>query len=113
MAQNNLPIHPRERLPLTAPQILNSKPNIDLQHGRFVITNEECEMRINVICFQFWKIHSFAKFVCDNHQKISDRRLVFANLHMFADFLSMFLIREFVDPKGMFRKICSSIILSF
>ena len=57
MAQNNLPIHPRERLPLTAPQILNSKPYIDLQHGRFVITNEECEMRINVICFQFWKIH--------------------------------------------------------
>ena len=56
MAQNNLPLHPRERLPHAAREILNSIPNVDLQHGRFFITNEEFEMRVNVICFQFWKI---------------------------------------------------------
>ena len=64
-------------------------------------------MRVNVICFQFWKIQSFAKFVCDNYQKISDRHVVCGDLHTFVNFLSMFLTREFVDHKGMFRKICS------
>ena len=103
MAQNNLPVHPRERLPLVALEILNSKPNVHLQHRRFFITNKEFEMRVNVICFQFWKIQSFAKFVCDNHQKVKDRHLVFGDLHMLADFL---YTREFVDPKGIFRKIC-------
>ena len=67
MAQNNLPVHPRERLPLVALAILNSKPNVNLQHGRVFITNEKFEMRVNVICFQFWKNQSFAKFVYDYH----------------------------------------------
>ena len=62
VVQNNLPMDPRERLPLTAPEIPNSKPNVNLQHGRFFIINEELELGINVICFQFWKIQSFAKF---------------------------------------------------
>ena len=46
----------------------------------------------------------FAKFVCDNHHKIKERH-VYADLYIFAEFLSMFLTKEFVDPKGMFRKI--------
>ena len=52
MAQNNLPLHPRERLPHTAPEILNSKPNSDWQHGRFFITNKEFEMRVNLTIFR-------------------------------------------------------------
>ena len=63
MTQNNISLHPAERLPHTAPEILNSKPNVDLQHSRFFISNEE--LRVNVICFQFWKIQSFGKFVHD------------------------------------------------
>ena len=55
MTQNNLPLDPRERLPDTAIEIYNSKPNVDLQHTRFFISNEEFEMRLN-ICFQFWGI---------------------------------------------------------
>ena len=90
MAQNNLPMHPRERLPLTAPKILDSRPNIDLQDDRCFKINEEFEMRVNVICFQFLKIQSFAKLVYDNYQKIKDRHLVCGNLHMLADFLSKF-----------------------
>ena len=32
--------------------------------------------------------------------------MVCGDLTMFSDFLSVFLTKEFVDPKGMFRKIC-------
>ena len=106
MAQQNLPIHPRERLTTAAPQVLDFVPKVDLQVGRFFISNEEFESRINSICFQFWKIQAFAKFVHDNYHKIRERHLVYGDLCMFVEFLSMFLYKEFVDPKGMFRKIC-------
>ena len=48
----NLPAvlrHPRERLPSTVPQILDSDPKINLQHGRFFITVEEFETRVNAV----------------------------------------------------------------
>ena len=106
MAQQNLPIHPRERLPTTALQVLDSVSKIDLQIGRFFISNEEFELRINSICFKFWKIQAFSKFARDNYHKIRERHLVYGNLYMFAEFLSMFLTKEFVDPKGMFHKVC-------
>ena len=102
MAQQNLPIHPWERHPTTALQILDSVPKVDLQIGRFFISNEEFELRINSICFQFWKIQAFAKFVRDNYHKIRERHLVYGDLHIFVEFLSTFLYKEFVDPKGMF-----------
>ena len=102
MVQQNLLIHPWERLPTTAPQVLDSVPKVDLQIGRFFISNEEFELRINSICFQFWKIQAFAKFVRDNYHKIRERHLVYGDLYMFVEFLSMFLYKEFVDPKGMF-----------
>ena len=102
----NLPIHPCERLPTIAPQFCDSIPKVDLQIGRFFISNEELELRIKAIYFQFWKIQAFAKFVCNNHRKIKERDLVYADLDWFADFLSMFFTKEFVDPKGMFQKIC-------
>ena len=108
IAQNNLPDalrHPRERLPTTTPQILESNLKVDFQHSTFFISNEEIELRINAICFQFWKIQLFTKFVCDNHHKIKERHYVYADLYIFAEFLFMFLTKEFVDPKGMFRKI--------
>ena len=85
MAQQNLPIHPR---------VLDSVPKVDLQIGRFFISNEEFDLRINSISFQFWKIPTFAKFVRDNYHKIRERHLVYGGLCMFE--------KEFVDPKGMF-----------
>ena len=81
-------------------------PDINIQHGRFFITVEESEARINTICFQMSKIQSFAKFVSDNYTKMRERHFVAGDLYMFAEFLSVFLTKEFVDPKGMFRKIC-------
>ena len=106
MAQNNLPVHPKERLPLPAPQILDSKPTINLHHGRFFHNKRRTRNESKCDIFTIWKIQSFAKFVYDNYQKIKDRHLVCGDLYMFAGFLSMFLTREFVDPKGMFPKIC-------
>ena len=113
MAQNNLSLHSRERLPHTAPEILNSKPNVDLQHSRFFITKEEFQMRINVICFQFWKIQSFAKFVHDNYQKINDRHLVCGDFHLFADFLLMFLTRNLPIIRECLIRYVDTILLNF
>ena len=82
MAQQNLPIHPWDRLPATALKVLDSVPKIDLQIGRFFISNEEFELRINSIRFKFWKIQAFSKFVHDNYHKIRDRHLVYGNLYV-------------------------------
>ena len=113
MAQQNLPIHPRETFPTIAPQVLDSVPKVDLHIGRFFISNEEFELRINSVCFQFWKIQAFAKFVRDNYYKIVERHLVYGDLYMFVEFLSMFLYKEFVGPKVMFRKICRQHLFEF
>ena len=92
MAQNNIaPVHPWERLPLSAPKILYLNPKVNLQHGRF-ITNEQFKLRVNAICFQIYKI--------------KERNLVYSDLYMLVEFLSMFFTKEFVDSKGMFRKVC-------
>lgn len=76
MAENNLapiaprpPCHLRERFPLPATQILQSKPEIKLQHGRFFITVHEFEARVDEICFQLWELQAFAKLVTDNYSK--------------------------------------------
>ena len=106
MAEQNLPIHPRERLPHIAPPVLDSSPKVDLQFSRFFITEEEFQFCINAVCFQFWKIQAFAKFVKDNNRKIIEKYLVYGDLPMFSYFLSILSTKDFVDPKGMFRKIC-------
>ena len=56
MAHHNFPVHSCERLPHTAPQVLDSSSEVDLQFGRFCITDEECNLQLNAFCFQFWKI---------------------------------------------------------
>ena len=43
----------------------------------------------------------------------SKKALCLCWLYMFAEFLSMFLTKEFVDPKSMFRKICRQHLLNF
>ena len=83
MVQQNLLIHPWERLPTTALQVLDSVPKVDLQIGRFFISNEEFELRINSICFQFWKIQVFSKFVCDNYHEIRERYFVYGDLYVY------------------------------
>ena len=53
MAQSN-PIvlhHPRERLPMLALQILEIDPKINVMCGRFFITKEWFEVRVNETSF--------------------------------------------------------------
>ena len=99
MAQNPLVAfrHPRERLPQPTPQILQTEPKIDLQHGRFYITVEEFESRMSCVCFQLWKIQAFAKFVTENYRKIKEKHLLSEDLDLFVEFISIFLNKEFVD----------------
>ena len=106
MAENNLPIHHRERPSQYAIPLLDTRPEVNFQCGRLFISEDEFEFRINSLCSQFIKIQEFAKFVQDNHKKIINGRVASGDLAMFSDFLSMLLTEEFVDPKGMFRKIC-------
>ena len=117
MAENNLPIHPRERLPQHAVPLPDTRPEVNFQYGRFFISGDEFEFRINSLCSQFIKIQAFAKFVRDNHKKIINGRVVSGDLAMFSDFLSMFLTREFVDPKGkgkgMIERYVVSTLLNF
>ena len=86
--------------------MLDISPEVNFQCGRFFISEDEFEFRINSLCSQFIKIQAFAKFARDNHNKIINGRVVSGDLAMFFDFPSIFLTREFVDAKGMFRKIC-------
>ena len=86
--------------------MLDTRPEVNFQCGRFFIFEDEFEFRISSLCSQFIKIQEFAKFLRDNHKKIINGHVVSGDLAMFSDFLSMFLTREFLDPKGMFRKTC-------
>ena len=109
MAQNDVvacPRHPRERRHTIAPQILDSVPKVNLQVGRFFVSDNEFELRINEIAFQLWKIQYFAEFVNDDKHRVKKRHLISGDVIVFADFLSVFLKKEFVDPKGTFCKIC-------
>ena len=63
-------------------------------------------MRVNKICFPLWKIQAFAEFAAVNYSKVKERHFVSGGLYIFAEFMSIFLTRELVDPKIMFRKIC-------
>ena len=67
----------------------------------------------NLMLFSILKIQAFTKFVKDNHQKTKQRNLVYKDLPTFSDLLSMFLTMEFIDPKGMFRKICCQLPFEF
>ena len=56
--------------------------------------------------FYLFKIQAFAKFAIDNFHKIKDRHLMCGDIEMFVESLDIFLTKDFVDPKGMFRKVC-------
>ena len=113
MAEQNLPIHPRERLPHIAPPVLDPSPKVDLQFSRFFITEEEFQLHINAVCFQFWKIQAFAKFVKDNNRKIIEKYLVYGDLPMFSYFLSILSTKDLSILRACFERYVASIRLNF
>ena len=112
MAQNNL-THPRDRLPQPAINVLDIKPEVNFQSGRFFIHDSDFEFRIATANYQFWRIQAFSVFVIDNYKKIINMGFVHGDLILYFDFLNMFLSKDFSDPKGMFRKIYRQFPLEF
>ena len=103
MSQNNL-LHPREKLPQSAIQVLYTKSEVNFQSGRFFIHETDFESVIVSINHQFWRIQAFAVFVRENH-KIINSGCIDGDLILYSVFFNIFLSKEFTDPKGMFRKI--------
>ena len=101
-----VPRHPKERLPSIALKILETEPKTYFQLGRFFITVDEFETRINIISFHLLKIQSFPRFANKNYMKIKERHFLSGDLYISPEFLATFLSKEAVKPKGMFRKIC-------
>ena len=60
--------HPRERLPLPAISVLDTKPEVNFPSGRFFIT--EIEFRVNILTFHYWKIQVFCTFVRNNFEML-------------------------------------------
>lgn len=50
--------HSREKLPLPAISVLDTKPEVNFHSARFFIRETELESRIETITFQFWKIRT-------------------------------------------------------
>ena len=66
MAQNNLML-PRDRLPQPAIiELLDTKPEVNFQSGRFFIHDVDFESHIALISHQC--IQTFAVFARDNHK---------------------------------------------
>ena len=103
--------HPGERLPLPAISVLDTKPEVNFQSGRFFIT--EIESRVNILTFHYWKIQVFCTFVRNNFEMLINRGFVCGDLRVYADFLRAFLQKDMLDPKGMFKKDCSQFPLEF
>ena len=114
MAPNSSSLtHPRDRLPQPATNVLDTKPEVNFQSGRFYIHETEFESRVQTICFQFCRIQTFSIFVKNNIGKIISKGFVHGDLKMYSEFLNMFLSKEFSDPKGTFRKICKKFPFEF
>ena len=82
--------HPRERLPQPAINVLDIKPKVNFQLGRFYIHETEFKSRIATISFQFWKIQAFSIFVRDNFKRVINKGFVHGDLQMYSDFLNVF-----------------------
>ena len=80
MAFNSNLQHPRERLPQLAINVLDTKPEVSFQSGKFYIQQTKFESRISMINFQFWKIYAFCTFVENNFQKFINRGFVHGDL---------------------------------
>ena len=94
--------HPREKLLLIAISVLDTKPEVHFQSGRFFIRETELKSRIEKITFQFWKIRVFCTFVRGNFHRVISGGFVHGDLRLYSDILGAFSERDISDPKGFF-----------
>lgn len=106
--------HPREKLPQPAVSILDTSPEVNFQCGRFFVTGQDFESRINFITFHYWKIEIFSGFVKNNIDVVINKSFVYGYLKVFSHILEKaFLNMVCTDPKGMFKKICFNFPFEF
>lgn len=72
---------------------------------------EEFNGRVNQIC-DLQRIKDFSTFA-SNIYNIIERRLMCADVKIFAEFLSNFLEKDFVDPKKVFESVCKQYQFGF
>lgn len=101
--------YPRERSALPAINILDTKPEVNFQSGRFFIQETEFESWVGTITFQFWKMQAFFSFVKDNYQTIISRGFIHGDLHIYSYLLHSLLDKGIQNPKGVFRKVWFSL----
>ena len=89
-------LHPRDWLPQPAPYI-------SLEIGRFFITRDEFEVKVNQIGHDRQKIMDFAVFVRANKHKLTDRN----------DFLLQFVAKEFINLRHLFKRLYSQFPFDF
>ena len=82
--------HPRERLPLPAISVLDTKPEINFQSDHLFITQIEFESGANILTFHYWKIQIFCTFVRNNFEMLINRGFVCGDLRVYADFYELF-----------------------
>ena len=100
-------IHPRDRLPQPASPVTSENS------GRFFITRDEFNLKVNQIGDDLEKIKEFTLFCRINNKKLMHKNYVCVDIKIFCDFLFQFVIKEFVDPRGLFKQLCSQIPLEF
>ena len=74
---------------------------------------EEFNGRVNEISCDLQRIKDFSPFASNNYNIIIKRRLMCADVKIFAEFLSNFLEKEFVDPKKVFESVCKQYQFGF
>ena len=102
----SLTLHPRNRLPQIAPRI-------NLDPGRFWISIEEFNGKVQQISRDLERIKDFSSFTINNYRKIRERRLMSDHVRIFSELLTYFLEKEFVDPKKMFEAVCNQFQFEF
>lgn len=72
-------LHPSDRLPQPAVETLN------FQQGRFLITKEELNFRIQTFLMDLERIREFARFAVANNNKLCEKNLIVVTLEYLVD----------------------------
>ena len=88
-------LHPSDRLPQPAVETLN------FQQGRFLITKEELNFRIQTFLMDLERIREFARFAVANNNKFNC-----GDVRIFSGFMQEFLNKEFVNSQKILAGAC-------
>ena len=70
-------------------------------------------MKVNQTGDDLEKNKEFKLFCRINNKKLIDKNYVCGDIKISCDFLFQFVIKEFVDPRGLFKRLCSQKPLEF